>query len=78
MEEAKLSSEEIMAYVKFCFRSDISKKLKKAKDFHQLAIDLYKKATGIEIPLRVSHNHLRKWMIVKGELVPISSNSHKE
>ena len=78
MEEAKLSSEEIMAYVKFCFRSDIAKKLKKAKDFHQLAIDLYKKATGIEIPLRVSHNHLRKWMIVKGELVPISSNSHKE
>lgn len=71
--ESKLSSEEIMAYVKFCFRSDISKKLKKAKDFHKLATELYKKATGIEIPLRVSHNHLRKWMIIKGELVPIAS-----
>ena len=77
MNENKLSSEEIMAYVKFCFRSDISKKLKKVKDFHQLAVSLYKKATGIEIPLRVSHNHLRKWMIVKGELTPIASNSSK-
>ena len=73
MDEHKLSSEEIMAYVKFCFRSDISKKLKKAKDFHQLAIELYKKETGIEIPIRTSHNHLRKWMVIKGELVPISS-----
>ena len=76
MEENKLSSEDIMAYVKFCFRSDISKKLKKSNDFHKLAVELYKKETGIDIPIKVSHAHLRRWMLIKGELVPISS--HKE
>ena len=76
MDEPKLSSEEIMAYVKFCFKSNIAKKLKNASNFHELAVSLYKKATGIDIPVKVSHAHLRKWMLIKGELVPISS--HKE
>lgn len=71
MDETRLSSEDIMSYVKFCFRSDIAKKLKNAKNFHQLAIDLYKKHTGITIPIRVSHNHIRRWMVIKGELVPV-------
>ena len=70
----KISSEQIMEYVKFCFRSDIAKKLKKSKNFHKDAIELYKKHTGIEIPIRISHNHLRKWMVIKGELVPVGKN----
>ena len=73
MTENTLSSEQIMEYVKFCFRADIARKLKKTKDFHKLAIELYKRHSGVEIPLKISHYHLRRWMILNGELVPISS-----
>ena len=65
-----LSSEEIMHYVKFCFRADILKQLKHAKQVHKVATELYKKEYGKTIPISVSHSHLTRWMIMNGQLVP--------
>ena len=68
--ERPLSSEEIMHYVKFCFRADILKQLKHAKQVHKTATELYKKEYGKTIPISVSHSHLTRWMIMNGQLVP--------
>ena len=69
-EQRPLSSEEIMEYVHFCFRSDVIKKLRKTKHPHVLAIQLFKKETGKDIPLKTSHQHLTRWMLSHGQLLP--------
>ena len=65
-----LSSEEIMEYVRFCFRTDIIKQLKHSKQPHILAVSLYKKETGVDFPISASRRHLSRWMLMKGQLIP--------
>ena len=65
-----LSTEEIMDYVRFCFRTDIIKQLKHAKQPHVVGTALYKKETGKDFPISASRRHLSRWMLMNGQLLP--------
>lgn len=68
----KTPKEEILKFVKFCFREDIAKQLEKETSPHFLAVRLYEEETGIKIKPKTAYAQRGKWMMENDRLVKIT------
>lgn len=49
--KSKITEEQVEKFVKFCFIDSIAKQLENAINPYELSVRLYKKITGIDIPV---------------------------
>ena len=64
----RITKEELMKFVRFCFRPDIADVLAEVKQPHLLAVRLYEKETGIKINPKTAYAQKGKWIEVGGEI----------
>ena len=64
----KITKEQLKEFVKFCFRDDIAKELERVKTPHLLAVQLYKRETGITINPQTAKRQEGKWIMINDEI----------
>lgn len=71
---SRLTKEELMEFITFTFRPDISVQLEKVKSPHILAVKLYKEETGKDINVKTAYNQRNKWIMINGKIEKIKNN----
>ena len=72
----RVRKEEIKAFIRFCFRDDIAKRLESAKKPHILAAELYEHETGRHISPQTALKQYGKWTMVNDIIYEIKEGSN--